>query len=35
MSGAFHAFCLWCIFGGLRASRQLQALDEAVVLEAE
>jgi hypothetical protein len=35
MSVAFHLFCLWCIFGGLRASRQLRALDEAVVFEAD
>jgi hypothetical protein len=35
MSFAFHAFALWCMYGGLRACRQLNAIDGPVVVPAD
>jgi len=35
MSFAFHAFALWCMYGGLRACRQLNALERSTVAVAD
>jgi hypothetical protein len=35
LSAGFHLFALGCMFGGLRAARELNALDRAAVAEAD